>query len=184
MEIILDFDGTVVTHDFPKIGKDIGAQPVLKALVENGHKLILFTMRCNTILDLNKIDFFEPNDQEGHIETYLDDAVNWFKENDIPLYGVQTNPTQHTWTSSPKAYGQLIIDDAALGCPLTFLPSFHSRPFVNWRSITQMLNEMNLLNRDHHNDIMGAINKAFFMNLVSDGPDTTITEVIDRLNNK
>lgn len=26
----IDFDGTVVTHDFPKIGKDIGAVPVLK----------------------------------------------------------------------------------------------------------------------------------------------------------
>lgn len=27
----IDFDGTCVTHDFPRIGKDIGAQPVLKA---------------------------------------------------------------------------------------------------------------------------------------------------------
>lgn len=26
----LDFDGTCVTHEFPKIGKDIGAIPVLK----------------------------------------------------------------------------------------------------------------------------------------------------------
>lgn len=43
----IDFDGTVVTHDFPKIGKDIGAVPILKRLVDNGHKLILFTMRSD-----------------------------------------------------------------------------------------------------------------------------------------
>ncbi len=45
--INVDFDGTVVTHEFPKIGKDIGAVPVLRELVEHGHKLILFTMRSN-----------------------------------------------------------------------------------------------------------------------------------------
>jgi hypothetical protein len=48
----IDFDGTVVTHDFPKIGKDIGAVPVLRKLVDNGHKLILFTMRSD-IKDIN-----------------------------------------------------------------------------------------------------------------------------------
>jgi hypothetical protein len=45
MDILIDFDGTCVAHEFPKVGKDIGAVPVLKALVENGHNLILFTMR-------------------------------------------------------------------------------------------------------------------------------------------
>ena len=30
-----------------EIGKDIGAVPVLKELVENGHNLILFTMRSD-----------------------------------------------------------------------------------------------------------------------------------------
>ena len=47
MEICIDFDGTCVTHDFPKVGKDIGAIPVLKKLIENGHNLILFTMRSD-----------------------------------------------------------------------------------------------------------------------------------------
>ena len=36
MVINLDFDGTVVTHDYPQIGKDIGSQPVLKKLVAKG----------------------------------------------------------------------------------------------------------------------------------------------------
>ena len=34
MVIGLDFDGTVVSHAFPGIGKDIGAVPILKKLVE------------------------------------------------------------------------------------------------------------------------------------------------------
>jgi hypothetical protein len=33
MIIAVDFDGTCVTHDFPHVGKDIGAVPVLKELV-------------------------------------------------------------------------------------------------------------------------------------------------------
>jgi len=48
---------------------------------------------------------------------YLTDAVQWFSDNDILLYGIQKNPTQHIWTISPKAYGNLIIDDAGLGIP-------------------------------------------------------------------
>lgn len=36
MFIAIDFDGTCVSNDFPKIGKDIGAVPVLKELVEKG----------------------------------------------------------------------------------------------------------------------------------------------------
>ena len=157
MDIVIDFDGTVVTHDFPNVGTDIGAVPVLKELVANGHNLILFTMRS---------DIVEPYSKSPEIVTesgnYLTDAVNWFKDNEIPLYGVQRNPTQDTWTSSPKAYGQIIIDDAALGCPL--LQDFkaihtggeiHStllshlkhkqikelvgRPYVDWLRIRQIL---------------------------------------------
>ena len=46
MNILIDFDGTCVTHQFPKVGEDIGAAQVLRDLVENGHHLILFTMRA------------------------------------------------------------------------------------------------------------------------------------------
>jgi hydroxymethylpyrimidine pyrophosphatase-like HAD family hydrolase len=49
MIIAIDFDGTCVTHEFPKVGKDINAVPVLKALVENGHQLVLFTMRSDIV---------------------------------------------------------------------------------------------------------------------------------------
>jgi hypothetical protein len=134
MIICIDFDGTCVTHEFPKVGKDIGAVPILKALVENGHKLILFTMRSDIVNPTSE-------DNELHLEggDYLTDAINWFKENDIPLYGIQSNPTQHTWTTSPKAYGEMYIDDAALGCPLRNDDGFSKRPFVNWTVVQEML---------------------------------------------
>ena len=38
--IIVDFDGTCVTHEYPNMGRDIGSAPVLKELVANGHQLI------------------------------------------------------------------------------------------------------------------------------------------------
>ena len=64
-------------------------------------------------------------------------VANWFKENNIPLWGIQKNPTQHTWTSSPKPYGHVIIDDTALGCPLIFNPGLSKRPFVDWEQVRQ-----------------------------------------------
>ena len=127
MHIVLDFDGSVLTHDFPRLGKDIGSVPVLKKLVDAGHKLILFTMRSNFKGDT------------------LDQAVSWFKDNDIPLYGIQTNPTQFKWTSSPKAYGELIIDDASFGCPLKMDRTLSDRPFVDWVVVEKGLMEMGLI---------------------------------------
>jgi hypothetical protein len=126
-----DFDGTCVTHDYPRIGADIGSAPILKRLVENGHKLILFTMRSDNS------GFVTPH---GKIDNHgLTDAVNWFKANDIPLYGIQTNPMQKTWTSSPKSYAELMIDDSALGCPLKIDLSISPRPFVDWEEVEKML---------------------------------------------
>lgn len=109
--VVIDCDGTVMTHNYPRIGKDIGAVPVLKELIKNKHQLILFTMRSGK---------------------KLDDAVNWFKENDVALFGIQTNPSQHKWTVSPKAYGNLIIDDAAAFAPLRLDLSYSDRPFIDW----------------------------------------------------
>ena len=71
MYIAIDFDGTCVTHDFPKVGKNIGAVPVIKSLVEAGHKIILFTMRDKDTLK---------------------DAEKWFADNGIPLFASNDNP--------------------------------------------------------------------------------------------
>lgn len=144
MIILIDFDGTCVTHEFPKIGRDIGAVPVLKELVENGHKLILFTMRSDIVNPTGE-------DNELHLVSgnYLSDALFWFGKHRIPLYGIQTNPTQHTWTTSPKAYGNYMIDDSAIGCPLTYIldGEFQNKPFVDWDAVRLLLIEQHLLNR-------------------------------------
>ena len=134
MEICIDFDGTCVSHEFPKVGKDIGAIPVLNKIVEAGHNIILFTMRS----DIEEVssDDYDIHKQGGE---YLTDAVNWFIDNNIPLYGVNVNPKQYTWTKSPKAYGQLYIDDAALGCPLVVNTEISERPFVDWNMVEQWL---------------------------------------------
>ncbi|WPJ72121.1 hypothetical protein DEEACLCL_00104 [Salmonella phage CRW-SP2] len=122
MIIAIDFDGTCVAHEYPKVGRDIGAVPVLKSMVQKGHQLVLFTMRSGE---------------------ELEDAVWWFRSHDIPLFGVNTNPTQKSWTDSPKAYAQMYIDDAALGCPLVYPDS--GRPYVAWGAVEYMLQQRGIL---------------------------------------
>jgi hypothetical protein len=70
--------------------------------------------------------------------------VNWLEERGIPLHGIQTNPTQHTWTTSPKAYAEMYIDDAALGCPLV-KTKYSNRPYVNWAAVRHLLVMQRLL---------------------------------------
>ncbi|HCO66650.1 MAG TPA: hypothetical protein DIT04_02685 [Dysgonomonas sp.] len=138
MDICIDFDGTCVTHEFPAIGKDIGAVPVLRELTEAGHKLILFTMRSD-----RKVKKKKDGETITVEENFLTDAVNWFKENGIELYGIQKNPRQRFWTNSPKAYGHLYIDDANLGCPL-IIPE-EGRPYVDWNAVRESLKEKGIL---------------------------------------
>ena len=130
MIIAIDFDGTCVTHEYPSVGKDVGAVSVLEDLIYNGHKLILNTMRSGK---------------------ELSDAVKWFENNNIELYGVNENPTQKSWTTSPKVYAQLYIDDAALGIPLIenliekngF--TINDRPYVDWLQVRKLLVKHNII---------------------------------------
>ena len=133
MYIAVDFDGTCVTHDYPNVGKEIGAVPVLKELTNRGHLLILNTMRsCDE----------------------LTDAVQWFIDNDIPLYGVNENPTQKNWTQSPKVYAHLYIDDAAMGCFLCYNPELSNRPYVDWKETTKYLHARGLIDYEQYSEIM------------------------------
>lgn len=131
MDICIDFDGTCVTHEFPAIGKDIGAVPVLKRLVENGHRLILFTMRSNVENNTG----YSKEAPEIHNGKFLDEALNWFDNNEIRLFGINENPEQKEWTVSPKAYGQLYIDDAALGAPVKIDTLKAKKPFIDWPKV-------------------------------------------------
>ena len=119
MIIAIDFDGTCVTHEFPEIGRDLGATTTLKTLVDNGHKLILNTMRGT-------------NTSQGNT---LEPAINWFKERGIPLFGINENPTQKRWTNSSKVYASLYIDDANLGIPLIKNSMASDRPYVDWKLV-------------------------------------------------
>jgi hypothetical protein len=140
MDICIDFDGTCVTHEFPKVGKDIGAERVLRRLLENNHRLILFTMRSDK-------STVSSEDKEIHTEAgnYLTNAVNWFKEKQIPLYGINVNPRQRSWTKSPKAYGQMYIDDCGIGCPLVIDVEISNKPFVNWGEVERILIEKGII---------------------------------------
>jgi hypothetical protein len=122
MIIAVDFDGTCVTHEYPETGSDIGATKTLFELVDQGHKLILWTMRSGQCLGR---------------------AVDWFRDNNIELMGVNNNPFQSCWTDSPKAYAELYIDDAALGVPL--IVGAHARPYVDWVKVRLLLKKKGLL---------------------------------------
>lgn len=149
MVIVIDFDGTCVANEFPKVGKEIGAADVLKALIKSGHQLVLFTMRS----DMNDIATEEATGIQDFSKQYLQHALQWFKTNEIPLHGVQTNPTQNRWTKSPKAYGHIYIDDSALGCPLLY-PANGAKPFVDWFKVAADLWARGLIN---YGDIEGSV---------------------------
>lgn len=139
----VDFDGTVVTHEFPKVGKDVPyAVETLQKIVAHGGKLILWTIRSNHTAPpvftgedkhvLNPIIECDP-------DNYLDHAVKWFSDRKIPLWGIQRNPDQDKWTLSPKAYAHKYIDDAALGTYTMHDPKFAERPYVDWVIIDALL---------------------------------------------
>lgn len=115
--IAIDFDGTVVTHEYPSVGRDAGAVPVLQELVARGYRLVLLTMRDGALLE---------------------EAKRWFADRKIPLWAVNANPEQRSWTGSPKVYAHLYIDDSNLGCPLKTLDGA-ARPVADWSKIRKQL---------------------------------------------
>ena len=129
----IDFDGTCLTHEYPNLGKDIGAVPILKLLVANGHKLMLWTMRSDRIT------------RSGH--NTLAEAVKWFEDNEIPLWGINENPlqTQTGWSTSKKQEHDLLIDDVALGMPLRYDTGKSNRAYVDWEEIQKMLENRRLI---------------------------------------
>lgn len=126
MIICVDFDGTIVDHCFPEIGKPVPeAIKWLKRLNQHGAKLILYTMRSDSRI----------------FKTALSDAVNYLESNGVELYAVNENPTQLSWTTSPKVNGDVYVDDAAFGCPLIF-PEGFNRPCVDWKKVGPQLERM------------------------------------------
>lgn len=116
--ILVDFDGTVVRHDYPNIGKENEhAVEVLKKWTsEYNVGIILHTMRDGELLKA---------------------AADWFAEKGVPLYGIGRNPTQDNWTKSLKAYGLFCIDDINVGCPLIYEKG--QRPRVDWLRVNEIV---------------------------------------------
>ena len=71
----------------------------------------------------------------------LSDAVTYLKSNGIELYGVNYNPDQASWSTSPKAYGHIYVDDAAFGCPLVTIDGFN-RVCVDWKIVGPQVEEI------------------------------------------
>ncbi|MFI1745427.1 BT0820 family HAD-type phosphatase [Thalassobellus sediminis] len=95
--IAIDFDGTIVEDAYPKIGKPkIFAFETLKKLQEEGHRLILWTYRC---------------------EDKLEDAVKFCEDNGVFFYSVNNSFPEEEYTNdiSRKIHADLFIDDRNIG---------------------------------------------------------------------
>lgn len=96
MVIAVDFDGTIVEHKYPKIGKPIPfAIETLKQLKADGHMLLMWTVR------------------EGEL---LQEAIDYVESNGIPFYAYNKNyPEEDVLSASRKLNADIFIDDRNVG---------------------------------------------------------------------
>lgn len=101
MIISVDFDGTIVEHKYPAIGKELPfATMTLRQLMKDGHKLVLWSVR------------------EGEL---LDEAVKWCEERGVRFYAVNADidedasDRQGTKRFSRKIKADVFIDDRNVG---------------------------------------------------------------------
>lgn len=131
MVIAVDFDGTIVQHRYPQIGKEIPfAIATLKKLQEEHHQLILWTVR------------------EGEL---LDEAVEFCRRRGLEFYAVNANhPDERIREdqSAPcrKLRADLYIDD----CNVGKLP--------DWGAIYEMVH--NRWSYEHYlREVVGAVDR-------------------------
>ena len=107
--IAVDFDGTIVEDNYPRIGKpQIFAFETLRKLQEDGHRLILWTYRSGI---------------------RLDEAVEFCRENGVNFYAVNKSfpEEKFDYSKSRKIYADLFIDDRNIG------------GFIGWGQIYQLI---------------------------------------------
>ncbi|MCA5004136.1 BT0820 family HAD-type phosphatase [Sphingobacterium bovistauri] len=102
MIIAVDFDGTIVEHKYPQLGKPIPfAFDTLKQLQNENHTLILWTVR------------------EGRL---LDEAIQYCAKNGLHFFAHNTNFPEEDRSSAPrKLKADMFIDDRNFGG----LPDWH-----------------------------------------------------------
>ena len=99
MTIAVDFDGTIVEHEYPEIGREIPfATDTLRMLIEDRHQLILWSCR------------------EGEL---LQQAIDWCHERGVDFYAVNRDYPEETLDNnqhfSRKIKADVWIDDRNLG---------------------------------------------------------------------
>mgnify|MGYP006120711359 FL=1 len=97
MRIAVDFDGTIVEHQFPRIGRPIeNAIEVLKKLNAAGHTLIMWTYR--------------------HGET-LENAVQYCNSNGVEFYAINASEPNEAWEDGKSRLidADVFIDDRNVG---------------------------------------------------------------------
>ncbi len=94
--IAIDFDGTVVEDEYPKIGKPmVFAFETLKKLQDDGHRLILWTYRSGR---------------------KLKESVEFCKENGVEFYAVNESYDKEELDGiSRKINADIFIDDRNIG---------------------------------------------------------------------
>jgi len=97
MRIAIDFDGTIVEHQYPKIGKEkLFAFETMKEMQKKGWKLILWTFRTGK---------------------ELEEAVDFCRKREIEFYAVNKNYPEEEFNESVsrKIDADIYIDDRNLG---------------------------------------------------------------------
>jgi hydroxymethylpyrimidine pyrophosphatase-like HAD family hydrolase len=109
IKIAVDFDGTIVEHEYPEIGKEkLFAFQTLKELNKLGASLILWTFRTGK---------------------ELDDAVEFCRQNGVEFYAVNKNYPEEIFDESlsRKINADIFIDDKNIG------------GFPGWSEVWQLL---------------------------------------------
>ena len=111
LKIAIDFDGTIVEHKYPEIGKEIlFAFETIKALQKQKNQLILWIYRSGK---------------------ELDDAVDYCRQNGVEFYAVNASYPEEEFDedfASRKIDADIFIDDRNIG------------GLVPWGEIYQMIN--------------------------------------------
>lgn len=96
MVIAVDFDGTIVEHEYPKIGKPIPfALETLKHLQQDGHTLLMWTVR------------------EGRL---LQEAIDYVEKRGVSFFAYNKNyPEEDRNTAPRKLNADIFIDDRNIG---------------------------------------------------------------------
>jgi hypothetical protein len=109
IKIAVDFDGTIVDHEYPEIGKEkLFAFQTLRELEKLGARLILWTFRTGK---------------------ELDEAVNYCRKNGVEFYAINKNYPEEIYdeTVSRKIDADIYIDDKNIG------------GFPGWSGVWQIL---------------------------------------------